>query len=348
MEKLVSSPARSAPGAASRATPLRCVPGEPTVSIVVPTHNRALLLKALVESIAGLEWDPARLEVWVVGDSAIHDDTEQIVAAFARSAPFPVQYLLAPNSPAAKRNAGLRKASGEIIAFTDDDCRVDPQWLRRACRAFVDATVAGVQGQTMVPPAEANQISYHHTRQLMLPNFQTCNILYRRAALIAAGGFDERFTAAISEDSDLAFSVLEAAGVIDYCSEAVVYHPPREDNAWLAVRGARNVYFASLLYKKHPALYRRHLGMPIPRTAWVYFALDGAALAGLLLGVPILTGAALGTHALALGAHVLRYCRGERSARRVAETAISLLIAPYVAYWYLAAGNLRFRSRLWW
>jgi glycosyltransferase involved in cell wall biosynthesis len=340
-----TSPAQSAP----ETNVWRLAPGVcPFVSIVVPTHNRALLLKALLESIGRLEWDPARIEVWVVGDPAIHDDTEQIVAGFARSAPFPVQYLLSPNSPAAKRNAGLRAASGEIVAFTDDDCLVDEQWLRRACEAFADPAVAGVQGQTRVPAAAGNPASYRRTCRLMEPNFQTCNILYRRAVLIAAGGFDERFTAAISEDSDVAFSVLESGAEIGYCAEAVVYHPPREDGAWDVLRAARHNYFAPLLYKKHPALYRRRLGTPVPRTARLYFTLDAAALLTLAAGFPVLALAALGGRALLLALQIVTYCRGDRSLRRAAATALSLFTAPYAAYFYLAAGNLRFRSRLWW
>jgi cellulose synthase/poly-beta-1,6-N-acetylglucosamine synthase-like glycosyltransferase len=313
----------------------------------VPTHNRAPLLKKLLESIARLEWDAERIEVWVVGDAAIRDDTAQIVAEFARSAPFPVQYLLAPNNLAAKRNAGLRAASGEIVAFTDDDCLVDEQWLRRGCETFTDPAVAGVQGQTRVPPVAGNPASYRRTCRLMEPNFQTCNILYRRAALIAVGGFDERF-AIVNEDSDVAFSVLKSGAAIGYCAEAVVHHPPREDGAWDVLRAARYKYFAPLLYKKHPALYRQRLGTPVTRTARLYFALDTAVALCLFLGAPGLALAALGARALALGAQIVTYCRGDRSPRRAAATALSLFVAPYAAYFYLAAGNLRFRSRLWW
>jgi cellulose synthase/poly-beta-1,6-N-acetylglucosamine synthase-like glycosyltransferase len=349
MEKLASSLARSAPGAERRAPSAeRASVSEPTVSIVVPTHNRAPLLNALLESIGRVAWDPARVEVWIVGDTAIRDDTEQVVAAFARSAPFPVRYLLAPNSPAAKRNAGLQAATGEIVAFTDDDCLVDAQWLRRACEAFADPEVAGVQGQTVVPTAAGNPASYRRTRRLMEPNFQTCNILYRRASLVAAGGFDERFTAAISEDSDLAFSVLESGGEIGYCAEAVVYHPAREDGAWDVLRAARHNYFAPLLYKKHPSLYRRRLGSPVPRAARLYFALDAAAALCFVGGATGLALTALGARALVLGAQIMSYCRGDRSLRRAAATSLSLCVAPYAAYYYLAAGNLRFRSRLWW
>jgi GT2 family glycosyltransferase len=320
----------------------------PLVSVIVPTHNRAGLLRALLDSLAALEWDSARLEVWVVGDELIVDDSEAVVREFAAAASFPVHYRIAPNSPAAKRNIGWRAATGDVIAFTDDDCRVDPGWLCHAVAALADPGLGGVQGQTVVPPAEGNPASYRRTLRLALPNFQTCNILYRRAVLEAVGGFDERFTAAISEDSDLAFSVLESGVRIGYCAEAIVYHPPREDRASDVLRASRNNFYAALLYKKHPALYRERLGTPVSRTARLYFGLDIAVLAALALGAPLVAAAALAGHAVMLGAQVAGYCRGDRSPRRAMATALSLLVAPYAAYYYLAAGNLRFRSSLWW
>src|SRR5687768_18386360 len=133
----------TADGSKRSASGLEPVAGSalPFVSIVVPTHNRAALLKALLESIERLEWEAERLELYVVGDTQIRDDTESVVEAFAREAPFPVRYLIALNSPAAKRNAGIHASRGALVAFTDDDCRVDPLWLRRACERFQEAEV---------------------------------------------------------------------------------------------------------------------------------------------------------------------------------------------------------------
>jgi GT2 family glycosyltransferase len=317
------------------------------VSIVVPTHNRAELLKALLASLACLEWDEGRLELFVVGDTSITDETEAVVSAFAQTAPFPVTYLTAPNSPAAKRNAGIRASRGEWVAFTDDDCRVDPRWLRAACARFGEPDVAGVQGQTCVPEAPGNPASYRRTRRLTEPNFQTCNILYRRDALVRIGGFDERF-ATVSEDSDVAFSVLEGGGRIEYAPDAVVYHPPREDSAWDVLRASRNNLYAPLLHQKHPKLYRARLGSPLPRTTRAYLALDALAALALVLGQPWLAGMAAACHGAVFAAQAACHCRGDRSGRRALTTAWCLLIAPYLNIYYLAVGNRRFGGRLWW
>lgn len=317
-----------------------------SVSIVVLTHNRAPLLGDLLESIRRLDWDPALLEVCVVGDADIHDETEAVVRRFAASVAFPVQYLLAPNNLAAKRNAGVRATVGEIIAFTDDDCRVAPDWLRHGCRALADGSLAGVQGQTKVPAAEGDGAFHHVTRQLAVPNYQTCNILYRREALLGAGGFDERFSF-IHEDADLAFTVLEQGGEIGYCPEAVVYHPPRADHGLNPLHAARRSYLAPLLCKKHPGLYRRCHGSLLSRSTRAYLALDGIALLFFTLGIGPAALAAGGARLLLLAAQVRRHCRGVRSFLRVAVTTFSLLLAPYASLYYLAAGTLRFGGKAW-
>lgn len=319
----------------------------PFVSLVVPTHNRARLLEALLASIRHLEWDVSRLELFVVGDTRIHDDTESVVASFAREAPFPVRYLTATNSPAAKRNAGIAASRGDLIAFTDDDCRVDPLWLAHACALFSRPDVAGVQGQTVVPETPGNPASYRRTRRLMEPNYQTCNIVYRRDAMLKIGGFDERFKT-VSEDSDVAFSILERGDSIEYVAEAVIYHPPREDSEWDVLKASRNNLFAPLLYKKHPRLYRERLGSPLPRTTRAYLALDLVALGALAIGTPQVAALALAGHGLLFLAQAARHCRGDRSPRRALTTAWCLLIAPYMSSYYLMAGNRRFGGRLWW
>jgi len=320
----------------------------PFVSMVVPTHNRAKLLGALLESIARLDWEPARLELFVVGDALIQDDTQAVVESFARTSPFPVRYLIAPNSAAAKRNAGIRAAGGEVIAFTDDDCRVDPSWLRAGCAALLAQPVAGIQGCTVVPEGEGDAAFGHVTRQLTEANYQTCNIFYYRADLLAVGGFDEQFSGSFNEDSDLAFSLLESGRQIGIAQDAIVYHPPRTEDGWSPLRAARRSVYAPLLHRKHPRRYRESLGSPVPRVSRMTFALDALACVSFAVISPTAALAILGGRLMLLALQLWRHCQGACSATRVARTAVSLLLAPYVSYGYLIAGNLRYRGSLWW
>ena len=112
------------------------------------------------------------------------------------------------DGPAAARNLGWRMADGEIIAFTDDDCIPEPDWLANGVSAFVEG-VAGVSGRTVVPMPANPTDNELNTTHLQRSDFITANCFYRREVLEEVGGFDERFTTAWREDSDLYFSVRE-------------------------------------------------------------------------------------------------------------------------------------------
>jgi GT2 family glycosyltransferase len=102
-----------------------------TYSIVIATYNRAADLRDTLASLAGLRPNGA-WEVIVVDNNST-DDTRQVVAAAAPGFPDPLRYLFEREqgrSPAL--NAGIRLAQGEIIVTTDDDVRVEADWLDRA------------------------------------------------------------------------------------------------------------------------------------------------------------------------------------------------------------------------
>ena len=97
-------------------------------SIVIATYNRAADLRETLASLAGLE-TKHRWEVLVV-DNNSPDHTHRVVEAAARTFPAPLRYVFEREqgrSPAL--NAGIRLAAGDVIVTTDDDVRVDPDWL---------------------------------------------------------------------------------------------------------------------------------------------------------------------------------------------------------------------------
>jgi glycosyltransferase involved in cell wall biosynthesis len=104
-------------------------------SVVIATYNRAADLGATLGSLAGLHPD-GDWEVIVVDNNST-DDTRAVVERAARSFPVPLRYVFERQqgrSPAL--NAGIRQAHGAIIATTDDDVRVEPDWLDRAGEAL--------------------------------------------------------------------------------------------------------------------------------------------------------------------------------------------------------------------
>jgi GT2 family glycosyltransferase len=118
-----------------------------TVSILIPTHNRRELLVRTLDSLHELDVDSATADVEViVVANACTDGTEAAVAERAASHPLGVRCAVEPTpglNPA--RNAAMREAAGDVLAFLDDDVWVDSAWLRELLRAYreTDADIVG-------------------------------------------------------------------------------------------------------------------------------------------------------------------------------------------------------------
>jgi len=104
-------------------------------SVVIPTYNRADELEQTLASLANID-HPGSWEVIVV-DNNSRDATTQVVAAAAAKFPTALRYVLEPQvGRSAALNAGIKAATGEIIANTDDDVRFEPDWLQQAGEAL--------------------------------------------------------------------------------------------------------------------------------------------------------------------------------------------------------------------
>jgi glucosyl-dolichyl phosphate glucuronosyltransferase len=104
-------------------------------SIIIPTYNRADELRETLASLARLK--PAGDWEVIVADNNSNDHTKAVVTEAARSFPVALSYLFEPEQGrSAALNAGIRAARGQIIVTTDDDVRVEPNWLDAVARAF--------------------------------------------------------------------------------------------------------------------------------------------------------------------------------------------------------------------
>lgn len=332
----------------------------PRVSVVVPTYRRRALLARCLEALIEQDLPPSAYEI-IVADDEASPLTRQLVETMACQARAsskvergggPVLRYVAVrgrHGPAAARNAGWRLAQGEIIAFTDDDTVPAPDWLRAGLSAFRDGVV-GVAGRIEVPLPPIPTDYERNTAGLERGEFVTANCFYRRTALEAVGGFDERFTIAWREDADLFFRLLErypatgCAARLVKAPAALVVHPVRPAPWGVSVMQQANNRFNALLYKKHPRLYRQYIQ---PSPPWRYYRIVGTLLTAFAaLG--------LGRHRLALAAALgwlaltARFCaerlRGtSRTPRHVAEMAVtSALIPPLAVFWRLY-GAVKFR-----
>ena len=141
--------------------------------------------------------------------------------------------------PAAARNAGWRRADTEWVAFLDDDVVPPDGWFAAllADLASAGSGVAGSQGRIRVPLAAGRRPTdwERNVAGLERAQWATADLAYRRAALEAVAGFDERFPRAYREDADLGLRIVAAGGRIEQGQRDIV-HPVRPAGRWVSVR----------------------------------------------------------------------------------------------------------------
>lgn len=225
------------------------------VSVVVCTRDRPDSLVRCLKSLQSLATRPH--ELIVVDNAPNSDKTKELVARFTG-----VQYIREPRPGlSVARNRGIKVATGELIAFTDDDVEVDPLWLERLRIAFLKPGVMATTG--LILPArldtQAEETFQHGTsgfgwgyRPITFDsNFfeptkpygvpvwgigAGANMAFRRIVFETLGGFDERLGAGASgcsEDSEFWYRVLARGWACQYNPLAVVYHHHRVDSASL-------------------------------------------------------------------------------------------------------------------
>ena len=123
----------------------------PQVSVVMSTYNRGDLLADAIRSVLAQHERPSAPFELIVVDNNSTDQTRAIVATFTTVDPR-VRYLFEPRQGLSfARNAGVRAARGSCIAFTDDDVRVEPDWVAAIIRAFRDHPEADAVGGRVLP-----------------------------------------------------------------------------------------------------------------------------------------------------------------------------------------------------
>ncbi len=200
----------------------------PKVSVVIATYNEARTLESCLQSLLKLRYPD--YEVIVVNDGST-DRSEAIIQQY------PFRAITTPNrGVSAARNEGMCMATGEIIAYTDGDASVDPDWLSYLVTTIMESNVAGVGGPNLVPPedswvAKCVYRSPGGPTQVMLDDrlaehIPGCNMAFWRWALGEIGGFDRIFRKA-ADDVDLCWRILERGYRIGFSPSAVVWHHRR-------------------------------------------------------------------------------------------------------------------------
>ena len=200
----------------------------PRISVIVCSYNGARTIRDCLGGLRRLDY-PA-FEVIVVDDGS-NDATP----AIAREYGFRV--ISGRNQGLSHaRNVGLRAASGEIVAYIDDDAYPDPDWLRYLAAGFLGSTHAGIGGPNLPPPgdglvAESVANAPGGPIHVLLSDQEAehipgCNMAFRRSALLAIGGFDPQFRTA-GDDVDICWRLRERGWTLGYQPGAVVWHHRR-------------------------------------------------------------------------------------------------------------------------
>ncbi len=238
----------------------------PFVSIVVPTRNRARLLRDCVESLFGQDYPSDRYEVIVVDDGSA-DDTPSVVRELSGlRAPHLRDVRSSGRGANAARNEGVRMARGDLIAFVDDDVEVPPTWLRAVddgCDRYSDAECFGgrirlrLEGKAPRHCARdrlgESELDYGDSER-SVDEVTSADMIVRRSGILRVGLFNEALPAGAGDEHEWQLRLRQAGGRIVYLPQAWLWHRRRTEDLRLfrLIRsrfryGARQILFERLV-----------------------------------------------------------------------------------------------------
>ena len=249
-------PALDAVRTAFAETPLPPRGQWPRVSVVVCSCNGARTIRDSLDGLARIEYP--NFEIIVVDDGST-DDTAEIVRGYD------VRLLRTPNRGlSSARNIGLEAATGEIVAYLDDDAYPDPHWLQYLASTFASSKHVGVGGPNVCPPADGRVAHcvanapggpvHVLLSDRVAEHIPGCNMAFRREALTAIGGFDPRFRVA-GDDVDICWRLQAQGWTLGFHPAAMVWHHRRNSVRayWKQQRGYGRA--EALLKRKWPGKY---------------------------------------------------------------------------------------------
>lgn len=246
----------------------------PFVSVVVGIRNEERFIEECIESLLNLDYPQDSYEVIIV-DGMSTDKTRDIVQKH------PVRLLLNKRkNVAAARNLGVENARGDLVAFTDGDCKVDSQWLKILVREMqnVPNNVVCVGGPNLIfdtDPMFGRVVGYaqetflgsggsaqskNSTKKHYVSSLPNCNAMYKKNAIQEVGGFDEKFS--IGQDGDLNYRISKTGRKFLYIPEAQVLHHRRGTFKSFSVRMFKYGMWMAELFKKHGEFVRWYAFLP--------------------------------------------------------------------------------------
>ncbi len=240
-------------------------------SVIVAAYNAEATIAALLDSLQNQTF--TNFEVIIVDDGSV-DRTAEIAKLY------PVKLIenRLNRGPAHCRNAGARKAVGDIIVFTDSDCITADNWLQEIDGQYRHGNIDAIMGKLVLLPSNyvGDSISalgfpaggtigfdkiWRVTPQGYTDSLSTCNCAIYKDTFWQVGGFDETFPYAGGEDSYLAYNLRQAGYRIKYCRNVLAYHPARDSLIsfadWQFKRGISSYIFSKKITSQQKYLSLR-------------------------------------------------------------------------------------------
>ena len=201
----------------------------PYVSIVIPTINRKGSLRQCLNSIYRLDYPSSKIEIIVVDNGSTDGTPEMVHSEF----PYIKVVIEKRKNSCYARNAGWKNACNEIIAYTDDDCIVDPSWLRKIVAGFTSAEIVGVGGPLLLLLGPKSIVSKFHgtpvgdfdkgKQKIFTRELITANLAVKREVFKEID-FDVSLAFTALEDIDFCRRLTSGDGKLLYLPSAKVYH----------------------------------------------------------------------------------------------------------------------------
>lgn len=206
------------------------------ISLIICTRNRVASLGNCLDYVRRLQ-SPGDWELVVV-DNGSSDGTRDFLKDYAAAAPFPVTLVHEPEPGLGRaRNAGIAKAAGTIIAFTDDDCYVSTDFLKQIVRVFEDETIGFIGGRVLLHDSSDAPLTIRPENMpfriephqfIRAGQLIGANMAFRHSLLSTIGPFDPAFGAGAPfrscEEADLQARASASGAVGAFDPGPLVWH----------------------------------------------------------------------------------------------------------------------------
>ncbi len=243
------------------------------ISVVIPVYNEE---KNIMKTLNALYSNTILPDEVIMADGGSTDKTVELVK---KNYPQVIVIDNPRKNAASGRNEGIKRAKGDIIAFTDGDCIVAENWIESIANAFKNNDIDGLGGKVMVaPPVNHIEAYWGNLAWNLIMNFGdepykvdkctlndafvTANCAYKRKLLVKLRGFSNWF-ANNAEDVDLCWRAVKAGAKLMYIPDVQIYAHNVTTKKGVAQKSFRNGYSSSKLQKRYgskvnfdPNIYR--------------------------------------------------------------------------------------------